>query len=386
MSPAARVSVLTALRGKSLYETWGHTAIRVWDPASDIDQVYNYGTFDFDQPGFYLKFMRGRLDYRLASTSFERFDRAYRYLERPLIEQTLDLDPADRQALFDFLVWNDAPGRREYRYDFFFDNCSTRPRDVVERVLGDRLTWNAPDPERSFRELLDPGLAHRPWADFGIDVALGRGTDRTATPREAMFLPFRLRDALDRAQLLTGTGARPLVSRTDTLFWIEGAGEERTAVSWPLILTTLLFLAGLALTLASRGNAVRKVQPLFDALVFLLVGFAGLVFTLLWVATDHASTESNWQLLWAWPTHLALVSTALRTSGRTVVRLYLGLAGTAAAVAVVGWFWFIPQEMHPAALPLAALTAVRCLDLGRGRTAGSTPARPSGAASSTSLG
>ena len=214
LSPDAQVSVLTALRGKDLYETWGHTALRVQDPATGIDQVYNYGTFDFDQPGFYLKFMRGRLDYRLASTSFDRFDRAYRYLERPLIEQTLDLDPADRQALFDFLVWNDSPGRREYRYDFFFDNCSTRPRDAVERVLGERLTWNAPDPGLSFRELLDPGLIHRPWADFGIDVALGRGTDRRATPHEAMFLPFRLRDALDQARLATPTGDRPLVSRT----------------------------------------------------------------------------------------------------------------------------------------------------------------------------
>src|SRR5690606_5338778 len=151
-----------------------------------------------------------RSDYQLSAASFGRTLAEYRYLERPIIEQRLALSPEAKQRLFRFLETNYLPANRAYRYDFFFDNCSTRPRDALEAALGRRPDYGAYEtaPDRTFRDLLQPYLDGAPLTDLGIDLALGAPTDRVATYREAMFLPLELMYALDAASL----DGRPLVA------------------------------------------------------------------------------------------------------------------------------------------------------------------------------
>ncbi len=355
LSDRAEVSVLTMLPGREVYSLFGHTALRVRDPALGLDRTYNYGTFDFEQPGFVLRFLRGQLDYRLAVGTFERTLAEYRYLERPVIEQGLALSPKERQRLFLFAETNALPEHREYRYDFLFDNCSTRPRDALEWAAGERLNFGdyRPD-EATFREIIEPYLDADPALELGIDLGFGRPTDRTATPREAMFLPLELFRALDAATL----DGEPLVTATDTLFWVKVAGVPEETLDWPTALAWVLLALGLLLSaLAWRGDGGRAARR-FDVALLAVAGFAGLVLALLWFGTEHRVTKQNPDLLWAWPTHLGVAWLVGRHNSGDGLRVYLGAAALASIVAAA--LALLSDDLHAAVVPLGLLLAVRC--------------------------
>jgi hypothetical protein len=130
LSDQAVISLITADPGEELYSLFGHSAIRVKDTVNNQDLVFNYGTFNFNTPNFYMKFTRGKLLYMLSIQQFDRFKRSYEYEKRDLKEQILNLTQDQKQAIFQFLLWNYQPENRYYKYDFFFDNCATRIRDV----------------------------------------------------------------------------------------------------------------------------------------------------------------------------------------------------------------------------------------------------------------
>lgn len=359
LSDRAEASLLTILPGEGAADAFGHSALRVHDPARRLDRAYNYGTYRFG-PYFIPKFVYGRLTYILSTAPSERLVRRYRHLERPVIEQKLRLSPAQVQRLFRFLEINARPENRAYRYDFLFDNCSTRPRDVLRRVLGDSLRYGLEAlPRRTFRHLLDRYVANRAWIDFGFDLGLGLPTDRVARPREAMFLPEYLMEGFAGATVRTSTGREPLVTRTDTLFWVEGSRfAARPAFPWPAVLAWALFAAMLALT---GGRLVQGRPPLRwpDVLFFGAVGLAGVVVWFLAFVSEHEVTRRNLNVVWALPTHLLLAGAlALGWSGR-FVRGYLLASGAAALVLALGWpLW--PQDFHAAALPLVLTLALRC--------------------------
>ena len=356
LSPLAEVSLLTVLPGDEVYSLFGHTAFRVSDPALGLDRTYNYGTFDFEQPFFLARFARGLLDYELAVETTDRTVAVYRFLERPVIEQRLALSAEARQALFQFLETNYLPSRRAYRYDFFFDNCSTRPRDALESALGRRLDYGgyAP-PGRTFRDLLQPYLEGVPLTDLGIDLGLGAPTDREATRREAMFLPVELMRAFDAASL----DGQPLVAATDTLVWIDGAGMPEVAFDWPTLLAWLLLALGVALSVAAvNDGAGQQLGRRFDVGLFGVVGVAGFVIAWLWLGTEHAVTGPNWNLGWAWPAHVVAAVLLARRNRSRGLRVYWALAAAVTLGAVL-LEPLLPQDFHPAVLPLGLLLALR---------------------------
>ena len=377
------------LPGDEVYAAWGHSGIRVRDPVQGYDEVFNYGTFEFQDPLFLPKFVYGRLDYLLDTTSYTDVLYAYRYYQRPIIEQTLNLDAAQRQALFDFLRWNARPENRTYRYDFLFDNCSTRIRDAFEDTIGPDVRFAPqPDPDQTFRTLLEePYLRGQPFLDLGFDLLLGTPTDRIAAPREATFLPLYLMESFDHATITNGGETRPLVARKDTVFWVEGHNTYEPALPLPALLGWLLFLLGLAATAldydrprgkprgierrnpslsdASVGVCDRQKHQkgqaerhLFDVALFALVGLAGLLMAFMWFVSEHYVTNFNVNLLWAWPTHLVGAVALARGQRRPWVRGYLAATAAVALVTLVGWaFW--PQPLHPAILPVVLLLALR---------------------------
>ena len=355
LSPDAEVSLLTMLPGDEIYSVFGHTAFRVRDPALGLDRTYNYGTFDFDQPFFVVRFARGLLDYQLSVAPMERTVAEYRYLERPIIEQRLDVPAEARQNLFQFLETNYLPENRAYRYDFFFDNCSTRPRDALERALGQRLDYGGYEPRgESFRDLLQPYLEAVPLTDFGIDLGLGAPTDREATDREAMFLPLELMRAFDEASF----EGQPLVASRDTLFWVEGAGMPEEAFDWPTLVAWLVALLGIGLTVAAwRGRGARAIRR-FDAGLFGLIGLVGLIILWLWIGTEHSVTGPNANLLWAWPTHLVAAFLLARRNPSGRLRVYWMLTAAVALGTLLAWP-VLPQALHSAVFPLTLLLGVR---------------------------
>ena len=351
-----RVSLLTILPGSEIYSLWGHSALRITDPQSGLDMTWNYGTFDFETGNFVLKFLHGNLDYTLSMQRFEAVRRAYRAQGRPIIEQTLDLTPAQQRRLADLLAINMRPENRRYRYHFLFDNCSTRIRDVLEVALGDEALRAAelPDDAPTFRTLIEPYQRAVPFLDAGVDVLLGAPVDRPADGREIMFLPEDLMHAFDRARIGAGEDTRPLVVRTDTLLWVEGYDTERARFPWEPVVAWLLFAGGLLLTLRHPG-VIRAL----DVPLFLAIGVTGLLIAYLWFVSHHDVTNANRHLFWAWPTHVLAAGILLvRPTPSRFVAIYLAAAAAAIGISVLA-SPFVAQPFSSVFFPVALLAAVR---------------------------
>ncbi len=362
LSPEAEVSLLTVYPGHALYSAYGHTAFRVRDPALNLDMTYNYGTFDFETKGFYVKFLRGQLDYMLSRPPTVPSFRLYTQRGRSMIEQVLNLSAPQKNNLFAALETNYLPENRAYRYDFFFDNCSTRPRDVLAATLGPALRFDdAAPPTESFRQLLAPYLENQPWTHFGINLILGAPVDRLATRQETRFLPLHLMHALDEARVLNGETGMPLVARTDTLYWADPSFWQKPALPWPS--WVLMLGAGILLLLTIRAMLKGRTIPrLWDVLLFGLTGLMGLLMAFLWLGTEHVVTGPNWNLLWAWPMHTLAAWILFRKQPPTWFRYYWLLTAVVTGIAVIGWAMW-PQVLPSAALPVAVLLAVRAIHL-----------------------
>ena len=365
LSDSAVVSVLTVLPGDRLYSLFGHTIIRVRDPATGLDVGFNYGTFDFPTTitggaGFVARFAYGKLDYKLQASGNPSYAVEW-YADqegRSTIEQTLDLTPAQADSLLAFLVENARPENAVYRYDFFFDNCSTRPRDVLERVLGSALTAEVADPETSLRRLLDPYLVANPGVDLSMDIGLGLPADRLATAREALFLPVELMNWLDAAKVADARGSlRPLVSRTDTLTRVDGSGSKVRAFPWPLFVTGILGAALVVLTVIDRRSG-RSERRWLDGFVFSAAGVAGLVLGFLVFVSLHSVTKPNLNLIWALPTHVVAGGILLAGRRPSWLRPYMLVALGLAAIFLGGLpFW--TQEIPTAVIPVVVAIAAR---------------------------
>jgi hypothetical protein len=367
LSDDARISLLTILPGhRQVYEVFGHSAIRVYDPELGIDISYNYGTFDFgDSPfaelGFVARFAYGDLDYKLAAQDGERMIRWYWFERgRPLIEQTLDLKPLEREAIVAFLRNNARPENAYYRYDFFFDNCATRIVDVLEATVPG-IGFDAQPPGPTLRRLLDPYLVERPLLHLGMDLGLGIPSDREATAREATFLPDYLADYLASGSVRREGESRPLVARTDTLFWSAEAAALTPALPWPTITLWLLLGALVWITLGDYQEG-RRGRRVLDGTFYGLLGVAGLLVVFLWFVSLHRVTKGNINLAWALPTHLAVAWVFLRRKSYGWLRPYLAVTAALAGILLAGWrLW--PQDLPTALLPLLLAVIVRSAGL-----------------------
>jgi len=358
LSEQAQISLITILPGDPIYTFAGHSALRVHDPVTGVDRLYNYGTFDFSDPLFIPKFTYGYLRYALSVTSYEPMVSFYRRQGRPVIAQPLNLNRRQQNRVAQFLRHNACPENRFYQYDFFFDNCSTRIRDVLTATLEDRVDFSdVPRPQRSFRELLDPFVASRPALDFGFDLALGRPADRRPTARQVMFLPTHLLRAFEHATVRTNGTEQPLVARTDTIQWISDYDATDARFDWPFYLS-VGFLVGVLGWTARQARTNALPTGWGDATVLAILGSTGLLICYLWFISTYEVTNGNLNLLWAWPTHLGAAYLLARRPQTTGLHLYLGVSAAAAGLFVLGWpVW--PQNFHHAVLPLVAGTGIR---------------------------
>ena len=364
LSPQAEIHVLTCGPYQpELYSAFGHSAVRVTDPANNIDLLYNYGVFDFDQPNFYLNFARGFLNYKLALMDYRRFRDFYIYQNRYIHEQVLNLTPDQKQRYFDFLQWNNLPENQYYYYDYFYDNCATRIRDGLETVFGDSLEFDGSyiDTNYTIRDLTDLYLKEQPWGDLGIDLCLGLPMDSLANPYMYMFLPDYIEQGFDHATLLRNGVRVPLVK--DTIVTYESTPEPDTSsLITPLIVFGTLLLLGIILTIYELKN--RRYFRWFDFILFTLVGLVGWLLFLLWVATDHQAAARNMNLLWAIPLFFPLSLWLIRGSRPPWLKWFFKFAFFALIIVILFWSTF-PQDLHNSLVPLVALLALRCWRISR---------------------
>jgi hypothetical protein len=358
LTERAQISLITGEPGPELAAKFGHSAIRVYDPENGIDLVYNYGTYDFNAPGFYQKFLMGKLSYSLSVYEFKRMVYAYKYYNQSLYEQVLNLNYDEKVEVYNIININYLPENRYYPYDFFFDNCSSRIRDVLENVLGDKLYFDDQHikKHKTFRQLLDEFLYSAKWGDFGIDLIIGRPADVIASSREYMFLPYKLFDAFEYAQIIRDNGKSPLVQITNIINQsVNIPGTKEIQVS-PLLLFWTLFLLVLALSLIFNRN--KKVFKYIDTILFLAVGFAGLLISFLWFVTEHIPTKDNLNLLWAFPFHLILPYMILRNIKTQWKKYYLQFWIIFLILFLASWT-ILPQQMNIANIPIILMLIVR---------------------------
>ena len=351
------VSLLTADPGTELYSSFGHSAIRMREIGPDgRDLVFNFGTFDFDTPNFYGKFATGKLNYMLSVVNYDRFIVEYDYLKRGLREQVLDLSQEQKDFLLQHLDAQYAPERRFYKYDFFYNNCATKIRDAFDIAMGEQLVWSdSIAEEKTFRNLIDEFVLPLPWADFGIDLALGAVIDRPATELEKQFLPTYMEQAFANATIVENGVSRPFVKQSRVLLEYPKEATQQSLLN-PTGIFWLLAVLFAAFTL--YGFKKGKLMKGLDIALFGILGILGLVVTFLWFFTDHSATLWNWNILWAFPGHLFLVWGLVARPNAAWISSYLLFVLGATVVVLLLWMFGI-QSFYPAIIPILLLLLLR---------------------------
>ena len=354
LSDTARISLLTSSPyEEEVFTVYGHAALRVHDPERKVDYVFNYGIFDFSKPNFIYRFAKGETDYRLGVVNYTDYVIEYQLRGSTITEQELNLTTAERQRLWEALVENYRPENRVYRYNFFFDNCATRPAALIEKVVG-QVDYHYPYTAQTFRSLINYCTRHHAWLTFGCDLALGSPTDQEATLHEMLFLPDYLREAFAKAEIIDAQGQhRPLVSKTHVIEAAEPDELEKDL--WdllsPLRLGWLIFAITNVITLLGRFQ--KRAYKGLDILLFGLAGLAGCVLFFLAFFSVHPCTWPNYSLLWLHPFHLLGVILFCINKAQRAAYCYHFINFVALMLLFAGWA-FLPQQFNSAFIPLAA--------------------------------
>ncbi|MFZ4785106.1 MAG: DUF4105 domain-containing protein [Flavobacteriales bacterium] len=343
-SDNARFTLLTCTSGADLYSIFGHTAIRYEDTIAGvpIDWVYNYGTFDGFDPGFYLKFAQGKLDYRLSKTEFAGFQFQYIQEGRGIFSQEMLIEPNDKRRMLRALEENYKPENRYYRYDFFYDNCATRVRDMLVKTPSQKvdLTYTYAH-SYTFREAIQRYLDHMPWSDFGIDLALGIPCDKEMQKGDPCFLPDSLMNEMHFATYGDGV----LMGRTEEMLPKDYDLSDHSFFT-PMVVFSIFMVLQLFWGMLRMRAGMPVVVT--DRVLLLVTGLIGVVVFFLWFLTDHTTTKWNLNLLWANPINLYLAFASLN---KKWIQSYFKILTGILLIIIAGWF-FIPQRLHLATLPM----------------------------------
>ena len=331
----AKVSVLTFGPGTSLNDAFGHNAFRIKDDKQRIDLVYGYGEYDFDAPNFYLKFARGKLNYMISRHRFSDVFYHYTNYNRSIKEQILNFTFEEKQQLFNFLEHNYKPENRKYLYDFFYDNCATRIRDVSDKANNNEITFEPPKDieQKTFRQLIHEHLNRNSWGSLGIDVALGSVIDKNATPNEYMFLPKYIYSFFNAAKI---NNNKSLVKSSSTLFEKRPENSSANFLLSPLMIFGLISL--LIFYITYKDSKSKKITKWLDIILFSITGFIGIFLLLLWFATDHSATANNYNLLWAFPFNIFVVFQLIKSKPKNWIKGYLKFLIIMLVLLTLHWF------------------------------------------------
>ena len=290
------ISLLTCSPHTEVYSLYGHTAIRCHDLKTGDDIVVNYGLFSFDQPYFIARFVFGITDYMMGISSFDMFCAQYRYENRGITEQVLNLTTEDKIAIVSAISENARPENVTYRYNYFYNNCTTRARDIiVDNIVNGKVEWRGPtDSIATFRSMTHEWNENNRWARMGNDLLLGVQADKVTTRGEQQFLPYNLEKDFANAVIVENGQEKPLVKQALTVL---PEGESVSANGFPLTPTAcaLIFLA-ITLIISIIEIITKKHFWIFDAILMVITGLAGIVLTLM-LFSSHPTVRINFQIL-----------------------------------------------------------------------------------------
>lgn len=320
------ISILTCGPGEELYTSFGHSAVRIIHKDKNLDEVYNYGTFNFSDPNFYTNFALGKMDYYLNKSTYADFIEEYKYYNRSVREQILDITTKDAEGILKYLENNLKPENRYYRYSFIYDNCATRIRDILPRAIGMNFTFNDVIGKKtiSYRNILNEYLHNQHWARTGINIALGSPADSNMSNESSMFLPDFLHGGISLAKYYGGN-----IVKNDVIL---NAGQlpEKNPINGPLLFTIAL----LGLTVVSKYfKVMNPLQPFIFKTVLVISGLIGFVILFMWLISSHQSCNDNFNILWAFPANLVIAF--MNAKGKSWARLYSLMGITLLIVALI---------------------------------------------------
>lgn len=348
---SADVYLLTCAPGNATYSIYGHTALRITFRGTSFDRVYNWGIFDFSTPNFVYRFAKGRLDYMLGAYGYEDFLQEYISEGRSVWSQKLNLGPTEKEKLFVLINNNLKPENVRYRYDFFFDNCATRVRDILAASAADTVIFPERIKKKSFRQLIDPYQKVFPWLDFGADLLLGLQADRKASAADEMFLPICLRDNMSGTVIIHDGTKEPLVEPAVTI--ADLPAFEPTARAWMPQLVFYCVLLWVILVTFILGMPVAG--KITDYILYTIYSFIALILLFTNIFSEHDALHFNMLVLGINP--LITVLLFFIITGRKAVRL-------SRIALIISCLW-IPvsliagQGINPALIPLVLIIMVR---------------------------
>lgn len=354
-APEADIYLLTCGPGTETYSIYGHSALRIVIPERNYDQVYNWGVFDFATPNFGWKFAKGRLQYMLGVYSYDSFLREYESEKRWVISQKINLSDDEKEELFNLITVNLRPENIKYRYDFFYDNCSTRIRDLLEKASAGNLIY--PDDETkknlpSFRELISGYQKGFPWMKFGIDLLLGAPVDKKATMRDRMFLPIDLQTGLSSVHIRREGKMIPLLQNPDVVLRFNQPELREGFFSSPLFVLCMVLIIAIILSATVKGKLPARI---IDIIVFMIFSVLAILMVFFNFFSEHPQLRWNLNIIWLNPFILiCLVLLIMNKNKVNWFRLVFWLALIFLILAAI-----LPQKFNNAVFPLTVLLILR---------------------------
>ena len=317
---SVEVSLLTCSPHEEIYSLYGHSALRWHDlhqegPRAGEDLAFNWGIFNFDKPYFVARFVFGLTDYELGVIPYKAFCAYYEQWGSSVTEQVLNLTNEEKQKIKEALANNLLPENRIYRYNFFYDNCSTRPRDIVEKCINGKVEYaQRTDYTPSYREMVGYCTRNHPWATFGNDILLGIKADWDTDLRQQEFLPGNLLYDFNRAQIYSDGTYRQLVSERRMAV---NPGVQIIEEDFPLTpIQCALILLAITIGISTFDWKRKKRSVWFDSILFLMQGLAGCVLFVM-LFSQHPTTSTNLQILLLNPLALGFIPAVIRKKNKT---------------------------------------------------------------------
>jgi len=348
------VYLLTCGPGTETYSIYGHSALSIVIPEKHTDTVYNWGVFDFNTPNFAWKFAKGRLDYMLIAESLKGFLQGYFFEQRYVYSQKINIDAVETHKLITLINENLKPENIKYRYDFFYDDCSTRIRDLLEKSVGEKLKYPPAESGKipTFRDLVGKYQNPYPWLKFGVDLLMGSTTDKKAVFRDRMFLPIDMKDELSETFIHRSGKMIPLLQNPEVLLDFNTHVIKQKFFTAPPAVFTLVIILILILTARVKS---AKIIRLIDIIIYSVFSILSVLMVFFNFFTDHQQLKWNLNIIWLNPfILLCLITLILNKTGTLWFRVIFFIS---AAFLVL--HFFLPQDFNIAFSLLAIILLIR---------------------------
>jgi len=357
LSDSAQISLLTSTPWDgAVYALYGHTALRVKDPSRNIDVVFNYGIFNMSKENFMFLFVKGETDYMVAAVAYRYYIEEYDERGVGVIEQVFNLTREEKQDVFDALVTNALPENRVYRYNYFYDNCSTRPRDIIEKFVEGNIEYTPTNKQQTYRDLVHECVAIQPWMMFGIDLVIGADADKVITDRQKDFLPKYLMDAYEGAIIKSDSTERKVLISTSYILPPTPLVKDNTIT--PLVAGILLLVFTILISALVYCKRLFILGKIYDTLLFLVAGIGGFIIFFLMFFSEHPCTNPNWNIVWLNPLQLIVAFLFFAKPLTKCLNYYHFINFVALLLFLMAWC-LIPQKLETAFIPYILSICVR---------------------------